>query len=217
MRLLERRLGGARVHSRRRGAALGLVLLVHALPASADPPTETAHGTVAVLDLTTVAKLNEVAGFLNTFVGSPPEGADSVEVRFFIEFLREAVRKRMRAEAQVQVDCSNNVQIKTQKAKEKSPRKERERIEFKFDIDLRNCRPPFGVLTTYRMLGGTLETFIDPTVPAGFAEVDENGSTCVPIQITPCQIGQTLLFQAFQILPEVDETGVVSLCVVPEP
>jgi hypothetical protein len=58
--------------------------------------------------------------------------------------------------------------------------------------------------------------FADP-VPIGFAEVDANGMASVSIFISAAQIGQTLMFQAFQLLPTVSASEVLSLPVVSSP
>lgn len=58
--------------------------------------------------------------------------------------------------------------------------------------------------------------FADP-VPIGFAEVAEDGTATVPLFISASQIGQTLQFQAFQLLPIQSTSPVVMLPVVTAP
>jgi len=81
-------------------------------------------------------------------------------------------------------------------------------------ILVQGTQPGNAVLTVQGVQITT--AFADPVVIA-FAEVDANGIGTPVADIPASQIGQTLTFQAFQILPTVLQSGVLSLVVTAGP
>ena len=73
---------------------------------------------------------------------------------------------------------------------------------------LQGTNPGSQVVTVQ---GQQLHTGLADAVPVALSTVDPNGVATVVINVTAAQLGQTLLFQAFQVLPEVMASVVVSL------